>query len=107
MRTELLQRKYHTIDGHEVLLVIHCPTVSSEGPDLECNYEIRGLSQGDLIKSAGGTDGIQCVLLAMQMAAAFLIASSEYQARQLYWKAAGNPDLGLPLSKYGAQYGWQ
>jgi hypothetical protein len=87
-----------------VTLIVYRPALAHDGPDFECSYEIRGL--GTLVGQAiTGVDEVQSMLLALKAAAAVLIASPEYKARQLYWLDPRNPDLGLPLSKSGADYG--
>ncbi len=103
---ELLRRDYCLANGGEAKLIVYRPTKVLDGADFECKYEIRGLGN-PVQRMAGGIDEVQCVLLALEMAAAALIASPEYKARQLYWLDSDDPDLGLPLSKYGAKYGWQ
>lgn len=102
----LIHRDYRLISGGNVTLIVHSPAKFPDGSDFTCEYEIRGL-HSPVKRAAGGVDSIQCVLLALEMAAAALIASPEYRGRQLYWLNPDDPDLGLPLSKYGAEYGWQ
>ena len=64
-----LRRDYHLITGGNVTLIVYHPTKFSEGSDFECEYEIRGL-RSLVQRTAGGIDGLQCVLLALEMAAA-------------------------------------
>jgi hypothetical protein len=103
---EFLRRNYCLANGGEAVLVVYRPAKALDGEDFECKYEIQGLDN-PMQRMACGVDEVQCVLLALEMAAAALIASPEYKARQLYWLDPDDPDLGLPLSKYGAEYGWQ
>ncbi len=103
---EFLRREYRLTDGGAATLIVYRPAKFPDGSDFECKYEIHGLGKS-VQRMAGGVDEIQSVLLALEMAAAALIASPEYKARQLYWLDPNDPDLGLPLSKYGAEYGWK
>ena len=103
---EIVRRENRLTNGGAATLIVYRPTNFPDCSDFECKYEIRGLGN-PVHRMAGGVDEIQSVLLALEMAAAALIASPEYRARQLYWLDPSDPDLGLPLSKYGAEYGWK
>jgi hypothetical protein len=70
------------------------PQMFSDGRDARCEHQILGLGD-ERIYWAGGIDLVQALELALKMAAAQLMATSEYLTGRLSW--LGRTDLGLPL----------
>ncbi len=81
--------------GAKVIVGIGTPKNFPDSSDYYCPYEIRGLGN-DKIRYAGGIDGVQALLLALQMVGAELYTSEEGKAGTLIW--AGGHDLGFPVS---------
>lgn len=92
----ILYRNYRLKNGRDVVLLVRQPMLFGEGPDFKTEYLIRGLGD-EQVRFAGGIDAIQSMLLALKMAAAFLVTSDEYRSGQLYWLEKNDSDLGLPL----------
>jgi hypothetical protein len=59
-----------------------------------CVYQIEGLEEGTRIGRIGGSDTLQALQLAMQMAHIEMINTAAYQEGRLTW--SGDPDLKLP-----------
>ncbi len=78
----------------KVIVGIGAPKKFPDSSDYYCPYEIRGLGN-DKIRYAGGIDGIQALLLALQMVGAELYTSEEGKAGTLIW--VGQHDLGFPV----------
>jgi hypothetical protein len=78
-----------------VTVEIGRPQAYPDGANYFCPYRILGL-EDDHVRSAGGVDQIQALVLALQRIGAFLYTSAVYKAGQLYWLEPGNKDLGFP-----------
>jgi len=80
------------IDGVEVPCRFFRP--SREGADYVCRYEICSQDLGP--RDVCGVDGVQALLLAIQGAAADLLALVEDDEKRITW--LGGDGLGLPFS---------
>jgi uncharacterized protein DUF6968 len=79
--------------GSDVVIVrFSCPERNKD--DYECRYEIIWPDRERNFQ-AFGVDGLQAIMLAMQMAHVDLLTSPEGKAGRITW--LGRPNLGLPL----------
>ncbi|WP_412033468.1 DUF6968 family protein [Mesorhizobium sp. CO1-1-8] len=79
--------------AHEVVCRFQRPIRGDE--DCRCDYQIVFPARKRAFR-AFGIDEVQALLLAMQMAHAYLLVSDEYKNQGLTW--LGMRDLGLPLA---------
>jgi hypothetical protein len=92
MDVVFIERQFELGDSASVVLRFLRP--QPDGNDYRCTYQI---TWPDRERSAYGMgiDAVQALLLAMQMAHVYLLASPEYKAGALRY--LGERDLGLPL----------
>jgi hypothetical protein len=80
-----------------VVISIGVPVPFDDGHDYYCPYQITGLSSVREGR-AGGVDGVQALILALQMAAADLYTSEEWKRGDLRFLGARELDLPIPDS---------
>lgn len=87
-------RKLRLRTGGSVKLELSEPILSDRS--YVCYIRIIG-KPFDVSIPAHGSDGIQCIYLALRMAAEILYSSDDYMSNNLYWVGASQVgDLGLP-----------
>jgi hypothetical protein len=91
-------RHYKLTTGGEVRLDVTSPERFEDSDDYVCHFRVLGL-KNPVQSFAGGVDALQSLQLALMNAAAILLASEEYQRKELYWLEHGQSDLGLPIPK--------
>jgi len=77
-----------------VVVSIGMPVAVDEGANYFCPFAITGLSRAHKGR-AGGVDGVQALILALQLAATHLYTSDEWKSGRLLY--LGERDLGLPV----------
>ncbi|MDB5702627.1 MAG: hypothetical protein JWL66_2826 [Sphingomonadales bacterium] len=88
----IAQRMFN-VDGQDVV----CRFFSPEEDDGSyfCHYEIEW-PEGVRSKRAGGVDGVQAVILAMQMAHTDFLVARNIDGRKIAW--LNEQSLGLPIA---------
>jgi hypothetical protein len=81
--------------GKKVLIRFGRPKRFADGRDYYCPYQIVGLGESR-VRYAGGVDGIQAIVLALQKIGAELYTSNAAKAGRLMWLGEG--DLGIPVA---------
>jgi hypothetical protein len=92
MDVVFIERQFELGDSATVVLRFLRP--EPDGDDYRCDYKIIWPDR-ELSAYAMGIDAVQALLLAMQKAHAYLLASPERKAGTLLY--LGEHDLGLPL----------
>ncbi len=82
-----------TVDGQDVPCRFFKP--EADGGDFCCRFEVDW-PEGILARAIYGIDEVQALLLAMQTAHAYLLASREHDGRKISW--LGERRLGLPVA---------
>jgi hypothetical protein len=91
MEVSFAERRLELLEGGEVLVRFFAPVQAEV--DYTCRYQIVWPDREREFRGHG-IDGLQALLLAIQMARADLLHSPEGTAGKLRW--LGGPDLGLP-----------
>lgn len=96
--TIIAMRELELAGGKKVTIIIGKPEKFPDFEDYYCPYHITGMGN-ERISYAGGVDGIQALLLALNKIGADLYTSKEAEAGILSWKGGEKGNLGFPVSK--------
>ena len=92
--TVIAQRELSVPTKATVSVVIGKPEPYPDGNGYYCPYQILGLGE-QKIRSAGGQDTVQALILALRAIGVVLYTSREAKEGLLTWN--GNADLGFPV----------
>jgi hypothetical protein len=94
--TIIATRKLALSNGKKVSVIIGRPKKFPDNSGYYCPYQIVGMGK-EKVRYAGGVDGVQSLLLALNMIGADLYTSKEAKAGSLRWDGGEKGDLGLPV----------
>ena len=96
IETIIAARELYLFNDKKVTVIIGKPDKFPDSDDYYCPYQISGIGNGN-IRYAGGIDGVQALLLALNMIGADLYTSEEYRVGILRWKGGEKGNLGFPV----------
>jgi hypothetical protein len=94
--TIIATRELALASGKKVSVIIGKPKKIPDNGGYYCPYQIVGMGK-EKVRYAGGVDGVQSLLLALEMIGADLYTSKEAKAGTLSWDGGGNGNLGFPV----------
>lgn len=96
IETIIATRELALGDDKKVVIIIGKPEKFPDYEDYYCPYQIVGIGNEN-IRYAGGIDGVQALLLALNMIGADLYTSNEFKAGILSWKSGEKDNIGFPV----------
>ena len=88
--TPFVERRFE-LEGRELVVRFYVPA-KAPGGEFRCRYSI-GWPEREVRGYAGGEDGVQALMLAMQTTHSDLVESDAYKAGRLTWCLQADLDL--------------